>query len=198
MSGLDIGSLLEAVSSSQGRAPIENAASGLGLSGDQTQSAIQALLPALAAGLSREEGGGNANNLISTILNAGQSRDLEDLGDPVETGNSILGQVFGNRDVSRAVAADAAAQSGIGEEALKRLLPVIAASLVSQLAGRQEQQNSGAGGLVGGLLGALGNPQNSSGGDLAGLAGSFLGGGRSQQADQPGISDDVLRMIMNR
>lgn len=197
MSGLDLGSLLEVVTSSQGRAPIENRASDLGLSDDQTSSAIQALLPALAAGLSREERSGNANNLISTILNAGQTRNLEDLGDPVETGNSVLGQLFGNRDVSRAVAADAAAQSGIGEEALKRLLPVIAASLVSQLAGRQPQQSDRNGGLMGGLLGALGN-QSASGGGLAGLAGSLLGGGRSQQVDQSGISDDVLRLIMNR
>lgn len=194
MSALDLGTLLEAVSSSQGRAPIDDAASRLGLNEEQTNTAMQALLPALAAGLSREESSGNASSLISTILNAGQSRELDDLGDPVETGNNVLGQLFGNREVSRAVASDAASNSGLGEEVLKRLMPVIAASLVSQLAGRQQQSETGSG-LLGGIMGAMGN--QGAGGSLGSLAGSLLGG-RSQRQEPASVSDEVLKLIMNR
>lgn len=189
----DIAALMQAVATPQGRAPIEAAAAANNLSPDQMNAAVQALLPALAADLSRKDDRGGADGLVEQVLNAGQSRNLDDLGDPRETGNALLGQLFGDRNVSRAVAADASARSGLGEDVLKQLLPVITASLVSQLAGRQ-QNSGGGGGLLGGLAGALGGQ----GGGLASLAGSFLGGASHQAAEGSDLSADVLRMIMNR
>lgn len=197
--GGDLGAVLAAVLSPQARAPVQEAGASLGLDTDQISSAVSALLPALTAGITREEDEGTAGDLIARIRRAGETEALDDLGDPVETGNDVLGQLFGNRDVSRAVAADAAQRSGIGEEALKRLLPVVAATLVSQLADRNDGQSARSG-LLGGVMSALGGGQQSGGrlGGLGSLAGSLLGG-RSSSADASSdLSSDVLRMIMRR
>ncbi len=113
---------------------------------------------------------------------------------PVEQGNSILGSIFGSRDVSRQVAAQASEQTGISGDTLKRLLPIVAMLVAGYLA---RSQSGGAapsapaapaapaaapagGGLdLGGVLGQVfraaargGRPAGaapSSGGGLAGM-----------------------------
>jgi hypothetical protein len=51
----------------------------------------------------------------------------------VDEGNGILGHLFGSKDVSRAVAAQAAQATGIGQEILKQMLPVIASTMMGGL-----------------------------------------------------------------
>ncbi|MBK7469630.1 MAG: hypothetical protein IPI73_02305 [Betaproteobacteria bacterium] len=46
--------------------------------------------------------------------------------DDVNRGNDVLGQIFGSKDVSRAVAQNAAAQSGLDSSLLKKMLPMLA------------------------------------------------------------------------
>jgi hypothetical protein len=51
----------------------------------------------------------------------------------VADGNGILGHLFGSKEVSRAVAKQAEAATGIGQEILKQMLPVIASTLMGGL-----------------------------------------------------------------
>jgi hypothetical protein len=51
----------------------------------------------------------------------------------MEEGNGILGHLFGSKEVSRAVAAQAAQATGIGQEILKQMLPVIASTMMGGL-----------------------------------------------------------------
>ena len=51
----------------------------------------------------------------------------------VSDGNAILGHIFGNKDVSRGVAAHAAQSTGIGSSILKQMLPVIASMVMGSL-----------------------------------------------------------------
>jgi hypothetical protein len=51
----------------------------------------------------------------------------------IEEGNGILGHLFGSKEVSRAVAAQAAQATGIGQEILKQMLPVIASTMMGGL-----------------------------------------------------------------
>jgi hypothetical protein len=44
----------------------------------------------------------------------------------VSRGNEVLGQIFGSKDVSRAVAQNAASQSGLDQGVLKKMLPMVA------------------------------------------------------------------------
>jgi hypothetical protein len=51
----------------------------------------------------------------------------------ISDGNNILGQLFGSKEVSRAVAAQAAQMTGIGQEIYKQMLPVMADTLMGGL-----------------------------------------------------------------
>lgn len=92
---------------------------------------------------------------------------------PVDQGNAILGQIFGNKDVSRQVAGHAAEQSGISSDTLKRLLPVVAMLVAGYLARQSGEQSAPAAPAGGGALGGA------MGGMLGQVLGSVLGGGRS-------------------
>ena len=90
-----------------------------GLSQDQTVSALGALLPALAGGLQRNVSSHGGLEQLTLALSGGQhGRYLDEtsmLGSPDTTndGNAILGHILGTRDVSRAVATNAASATGI-------------------------------------------------------------------------------------
>ena len=58
----------------------------------------------------------------------------------VADGNGILGHILGSKDASRAVAAQAAAQTGIGADVLKKLLPIAATLVMGSLAKQQPGQ----------------------------------------------------------
>ena len=97
----------------------------------------------------------------------------------VGKGNEILGQIFGSKDGSRAVAASASAQSGVEPSLLKKMLPILA-----MVAAGYVMKNAGKGGGLGGMLGGQaesgdgGRPAEPAGGDilgqLMGAAGKFL------------------------
>src|SRR6185295_3193140 len=70
----------------------------------------------------------------------------------VATGNGILGHVLGNRDVSRAVASRAAAQTGISPDVLKQMLPLVATLMM----GAFSRQSRGGSPMGAGLAGAGG------------------------------------------
>jgi hypothetical protein len=63
-------------------------------------------------------------------------------------GNAILGHVLGSKDRSRAVAARAARQAGLGQEVVRSMLPGLAAVAMGRLAGR-------ANGSLGEVLGVV-------------------------------------------
>lgn len=107
---------------------------------------------------------------------------------PDTGGNDILGQLFGSRDVSRAVAAQAAQATGIGQEILKQMLPAMA----SMLSGRMQNQMAGGFGTAG--LGA-GRQRVRSGEEMMKQAG---GQAQPQQAPAPSGNPwgDVLGQIL--
>jgi hypothetical protein len=79
----------------------------------------------------------------------------------------VLGQIFGSPDVSRTVAQQASATSGVDPAVLKKLLPMLAMLVAGYMAkqgpGRSAAPaDSGLGGLLGGLLGQ-GNSQRAPG-----------------------------------
>lgn len=154
-------SLLDLLNQAGGSQGIEQIAARVGITPEQARSAAAALGPALAGGLRQKAQTGD----LTDLLNASDGA-----GDPVAQGNSVLGQIFGSKDVSRAVAADAAAKTGIGVDQLKLLLPLLAS-----LAAGSAASKAGSGGGLQGLIGLLdqdgdGNPLN----DLAGMAGKFF------------------------
>jgi hypothetical protein len=93
---------------------------------------------------------------------------------PVDQGNSILGQIFGSKDVSRTVAGHAAEQTGIDSSLMKQMLPILAMAVAGYMA-KQSGGQSSSGGIGDIIGGALGGGQ-SSGGGLGGMLGNAIGG----------------------
>jgi hypothetical protein len=170
-------------------------ASQFGLSPDQANAAVGALLPAILGGVHKTEESGGLGG-IADIANS--------MGAPhqdVDSGNNILGQIFGSKDVSRQVASHASAQTGISDTIMKAMLPVVAGLVAQQIAKKM------GGGMMGGLAGTLvasmmggssaaASPAGDLGDMLGGLAGAFGGGGGGQAAANP--LDSILGGLMGK
>jgi len=180
--------LMELLLNTGGSGAIGQIAQQFGLQEDQAQSAVASLLPALQAGLSRnvrQEGG--MDSLFQALAGGGHQQYLDNPGilgsaDNITDGNGILGHILGSKDVSRAVAAQASQQTGIGTEILKKMLPVVASLVMGSLS---RQTNAPAapqspfgqsGGGMDILSSILGGGDDSSAGGLMGMLGKLFGG----------------------
>ena len=170
-------------------------ANQLGIPPAMAEAGASALLPAIVGGMNNHadangggEGGlGSLIGMLGGLGGAGLAGNV--LGDEptnVDQGNSVLGQIFGSKEVSRTVADHASGQTGIDPAILKKMLPILAmlvAGYLSHQAGGAQggQQDSGMGGMLGSVLGAVlgGGAQAApaGGGGLGGLLGGLLGGG---------------------
>jgi len=181
--------VLQTILNTQDGGAVRQLGSRFGLPPEKAQSALSALVPALAAGLQRNmtsEGG--LDGLLSALTTGNHERYLEDpstLSDPSTTqdGNGILSHVFGSKDVSRRVAQRASDQTGIGVGILKQMLPMVAAMVMGGLsrnAGASDSGLSGSPARASGLMAMLTpmldrNRDGSMLDDVIGMAGSVLG-----------------------
>jgi hypothetical protein len=111
-------------------------------------------------------------------------------------GNDVLGHIFGSKDVSRAVAQNAASNTGLDPSLLKRMLPLLAMVVTGYLAKQHGSAAQAAPAGGGGF-----------GGGLGGVLGSLLGGGSSAQSAAGGLGslldankdgnplDDIMRRV---
>jgi len=163
-----------------------------GLDAQQTESALGALLPALAGAVNQNSGqSGGLDSLLEALKGGQHERYLEQpsaLGDPatVEDGNGILGHLFGSKEVSREVAARASEQTGIGPDILKRMLPIVAAMVMGGLA---KHATAGGASVSPQAPGFGAGARPSSGGGLLDMLTPMLDQNRDGSA-----LDDVLKM----
>lgn len=179
---------------------LQSMARELGVSETQAASGAEALIPAILGGFKRQaqaqptgfEGLGGllgqlgGGGLLDNVL-APQPTD-------VTQGNNVLGQIFGSKDVSRAVAQNAASQSGLDPSLLKKMLPMLAMLVTGYMAKQQgtgataqsAPMSGGLGGLLGGLLGGQG--AQSAGNGTSGLASMLDLNGDGNPLD------DIMRM----
>lgn len=150
---------------------LNSAAQELGIDPSVAAAGATALLPAILGGFKRQaqaqpQGAAGLDGLLEQLGGGGLLDAVVGAQPtPVEQGNDILGQIFGSRDVSREVAANAASQTGISSDTLKRLLPIVAMLVAGYLA-----RQGGAGGATSAA------PQSDAGGGLGGMLGQVLGG----------------------
>jgi hypothetical protein len=143
---------------------LQQLAQNFGLDANQTSSAISNLLPALGQSLTRNASQpGGLERLMGALSSGRHERyidSVESLGseDTIQDGNGILGHILGSKDVSRQVASSAAAQTGIGADVLKKMLPVVAAMAMGALSKQRSAfaVQSQASPAQGGLMGILG------------------------------------------
>ena len=136
----------------------------LGVSESQAASGAAALLPAILGGFKKQAQvqPSGLDGLGGLLGQLGGGDLLDDVLAPrptnVNRGNDVLGQIFGSKDVSRAVAQNASSSSGLDLSTLKKMLPMLAmlvAGFMAKQGGGAAQQAGQAGGGLGGLLGGL-------------------------------------------
>ena len=181
--------ILDLIRGAQGGSAVQQLGQQFGLDDRQVSSALSALVPALAAGAQRNASDPQGlEGLIGALTGGQHQRYVDDpaaLGqaDTVADGNGILGHLLGSKDVSRQLAGQAAAQTGIGEGVLKAMLPVVAAMMMGAMSKRVGQpaalgaSTGDGGGLLGMLTPALdSNRDGSVVDDVAGLVSRLLSG----------------------
>jgi hypothetical protein len=188
---------------------LQSMARELNVPESQVASGAEALLPAILGGFKKQAQGQPAGldglgGLLGQLGGGGLfDQVLAPQPTDVSQGNDVLGQIFGSKDVSRTVAQNAAAQSGLDPSLLKKMLPLLAMLVTGFMAKQQgasapEQPSM---------------PSMPAGGGLGDLMGSLLGGGGAAGAGgamprnaAPGLGslldlngdgnplDDILRM----
>jgi hypothetical protein len=176
--------ILEAILNAQNGGAARRMGERFGLDEQQVASAVSALVPALAGGFQRNMTSEGGLDALLGALGSGQHQryvdDPETLAQPetISDGNGILGHVFGSKDVSRQVAARAAAQTGIGEGILKQMLPMVAAMMMGSMS-KQRMQAATPATAGSGLLGMLApmldsNRDGSIADDVMGMVGKMF------------------------
>ena len=178
---------------------LQSMARELGVSESQATRGAEALIPAILGGFRKQADAQPAGleGLGGLLGQLGGGGLLDNVLSPEPTdvgrGDNVLGEIFGSKDVSRAVASSAATHTGLDASLLKKMLPMLAMMITGYMASqRGTGPSSAASGGLGGLLGGI----------LGGGAGGSSGlGGLGSMLDMNGDGnplDDVLRMTRGR
>jgi hypothetical protein len=209
--------LNDILQNAQGGKAIENLAQQYGISPDQVQSALQALIPALSAGLQNKAADpGGLGSIISSVTDKDHHDSFADNNTPptpdaMQKGQDILGGLFGSNNVTSQIAQEASKVTGLQPDVIAQLFPAIASLAMGGMA--QAFHNQGLGGVLGqlataaqqGNLGsALGQGTATTGGVMGVvtsiLGGLFGGGGQpttteAPQTHAPAVPQDAIDML---
>ena len=213
-------SLFDMLANAQNGQAINQMAQQFGLSQKQAQDAMEALLPAFSQGLKRNASNPADLGSFLTALASGQhAKYFEDASNAfsqqgVQEGNGILGHLFGSKDLSRAVAAQAAQATGIGQDVLRQMLPALATmimgGLFKQSTGQTQAASASSNPLQqiieqmmrqGAGMGQTPRPEapqpdlNQFGNPFGKMLEGMFGGGQTQQTSQNPFGDNPLGKI---
>ena len=181
--------ILDSIMNAGNGAALRQIGSQVGLDESQTATALSALVPALSAGLQQNlQSADGLSGLIGALSGGNHQRYVDNpavLGEAgtVADGNGILGHILGSKDVSRRVAAETGAQTGLGPDVMKRMLPLVATLVMgamSRQASARGASSLATAGSRGGLLEMLGgaldsNKDGSALDDITGMLGRTFG-----------------------
>ncbi|MBN8950276.1 MULTISPECIES: DUF937 domain-containing protein [unclassified Rhizobium] len=131
--------LFDMMMQAQNGAATEAMAKQFNLAQEQATKAMAALMPAFSSGFKRSATDPyNFMGVMQDIASGNYAKYFEDMTkaftpEGIADGNAVLGRLFGSKDVSRAIAAQAAQMTGIGQEIYKRMLPAMADTLMGGL-----------------------------------------------------------------
>lgn len=177
--------LLETILSANNGSNVQQLAKNFGIGEGDAKSAIAQLLPALTSGLKRNTQSQDGLASLLGALSSGNHQRYLDQPENMqqhstrEEGNSILGHIFGSKDVSRQVASQASQKTGLGNDIMKQMLPMVATLAMGALSKQKQQAsphgslgNQGGGNFLSSLLDADGD--GSAVDDILGFAKKFF------------------------
>jgi Uncharacterized conserved protein len=131
--------LFDMMLKAQNGAAMEAMAKQFNLAQEQAAQAMAALTPAFSSGLKRTAANPyDFTTLMNTMMSGAYAKYFEDMGKAftpqgIADGNAVLERLFGSREVSRAIAAQAEQLTGVGQEILKKMMPIMADTLMGGL-----------------------------------------------------------------
>lgn len=151
--------LADILAQAQGKQGFDTLLGQFGWSPQQAQAAMTALLPAFTMGMNRatQSPAGLADLMSLFTVKPSYAEMLENpmTAGPamINAGQEVLGKLFGSQALTQAIAQQAAAASGVGQEMMAKIMPVMASMLMgSLLKGAMEGQNP-LGALLSSMLG---------------------------------------------
>ncbi|CEJ15487.1 hypothetical protein BN1110_05832 [bacterium YEK0313] len=149
--------LADILAQAQGKQGFDALLGQFGWSPDQAEAAMAALLPAFTMGMNRatQSPAGLADLMSLFTVKPSYAEILENpmTAGPamINAGQEVLGKLFGSQALTQAIAQQAAAASGIGQDMMAKIMPVMATMLMgSLLKGAMDGQNP-----LGALLSAM-------------------------------------------
>lgn len=144
--------LFDMIMRAQNGAAMDAMAKQFNLAQEQAAQAMAALLPAFSTGFKRSSANPyDMTSLMNAMFSGNYAKYFEDVGKAftpqgMADGNAILERLFGSKDVSRAVAEQAAQLTGIGQDVLKKMMPAMADTLMGglfkQMSGQMATSNA--------------------------------------------------------
>lgn len=167
---------LDLLNQAGGQQSLGALAKGMGLDSAKTGDLISSLAPALMRSIGKQAGDKNGLSALQGALESGNHQRYLDQPElmneeaATQDGNNILGHLFGSKDVSRNVAAQAAEATGIDVSLIKKALPLIA-GLAMGAVSKNSDSGQALGGSDSGILGSLlGGSDGAGFDDLMGFA----------------------------
>jgi hypothetical protein len=179
---------------------LQSMARELGVSESEAANGADALIPAILGGFKKQAQSQPAGleSLGGLLGQLGGGGLLDNVLSPqptdVNRGNDVLGQIFGSKEVSRTVAQNASAQSGLAPDLLKKMLPMVAMLVAGYMAkqGGGAAQSTSSGGGLGNMLGSVLGSQAARGAPQTGASSGF--GSMLDLNGDGNALDDILRM----
>jgi hypothetical protein len=170
--------LNDIIQAAQGGEGVANLGAQFGLTPEQTQAAVQALMPAFSTALQRVTSDPSGLAGIVAHLASGVHQSSFTGVDPAAaaaSGTGALSQIFGSSQIASQIAAHASSASGVDAQTIQQMMPAIASMLLGGLAHSLTAQ--GFGGVLGQLTSAAEPAAGAQGqgGGLSGMVTSFVG-----------------------
>ena len=180
-------SLYEILRSAHGGQALENLASQFNITPEEADAAVKAIVPELSDAFMKQASEPAGFGSFMSTLGGGQYRAA--FADPAaaqasaQKGGDYLSEILGSSSAQEQIVLRASSASGISQETLAQMLPVIVSTIFGGLT--KSLENQGFGGILGQLANAAGQ------GGLGPVLGQILGGGQApasppqQQAPAP-------------
>lgn len=168
----------------------DNMARQFGLTPQQARSAVEALLPAFSLGLQRQTQNLQMLSSLMAQMSSGQhATAFENPGfafspNAAQQGQGLMGIVFGNPEVARQIAAQAAAMSGVNMQILQQMMPFMATMLMGGM-NRTMMSGLQAAGLASPGQAAAPNPFAGMANPFGDMFGRIMGGAGGDTQPEP-------------
>ena len=144
--------LYDVMLGSQGGQGVNTLANQFGISPQQTQTALQAMVPAFALGFQKTAADPlGFGTLMSQMANPAHAQTYANPAQAYAApglGGNVIGQIFGPQVASQ-ISQQAAQASGVSAQVIQQMMPIVASMLIGGVANAMAAQ--GLGGLVGQL-----------------------------------------------